>query len=68
MVKSSCDALAERVEQRVAERGLVDVKFFLGNPSEASLESVCDEVMRLYDALEKGDFKEIESFEDSYKN
>ncbi len=34
--------------------GLKDVKFFLSRSNETTVDAVCDEVNRVYDALESG--------------
>lgn len=46
--------LAARFE-RMAADGLLDVKFFVRNPDEATTESVCGELNRLYEAVERGE-------------
>jgi hypothetical protein len=38
-------------------KGLVDVKFLLGNPAEATREELCREVNAMYDALDRGESK-----------
>lgn len=49
--KNSCDILAERFAKKAAS-GLRDVKFFLQNSDDAGAAEVCEEVNRLYDAME----------------
>lgn len=49
-----CKKLAARFEKMAAD-GLVDVKFFVRNPDEAMAESVCKEVNRLYEAVDRGE-------------
>lgn len=51
--------LADRHEAFKAE-GLVDVKFLLGNPAEATNEEVCREVSALYEALDRKEFKVLD--------
>lgn len=55
--------LATRFEG-LAEKGLVDVKFYVRNLDEASTEQVCGEVNALYAALDSGKGKPL-SFGDS---
>ena len=54
--------LAARFEKKAAD-GLVDVKFFLRNPDEATTELVCGEANRLYDAVDRGE-AEVLDFRD----
>jgi hypothetical protein len=51
--------LASRFEAKAAQ-GLLDVKFFVRNPDEAMTESVCREVNRLYDAVERGEAEPLD--------
>jgi hypothetical protein len=60
-----CDRLSQRFAQKRAE-GLVDVKFFVRNHDEATVESVCREVNRLYDAVELGEAEDLD-FKDSHR-
>lgn len=41
------------------EAGLVDVKFLVGSVDEASFEDVANEVLRLEEAVERGDYRVI---------
>jgi len=41
------------------EAGLVDVKFLVGSIDEASFEDVANEVLRLEEAVERGDYRVI---------
>ncbi|WP_441280535.1 hypothetical protein [Tardiphaga sp. 862_B3_N1_1] len=59
MTKTECQTLAERFEKK-ALAGLVDVKFLVSNPSEADAELVCEEVNRLYAAIEQGEFRPLD--------
>jgi hypothetical protein len=52
--------LATRYERMKAEKGLVDVKYFLSNRGEATTEQVCREVNAMYDALERGEAKSLD--------
>jgi len=54
MTHSDCSELAA-LYARKAEAGLVDVKFFVGNVGEAVSEIVCGEVLRLEEAIARGD-------------
>ena len=51
---SECDKLAQTLNQRASGKKLVDVKFYVGNPSEVAHERLCDEVNRIYAALNDG--------------
>ena len=51
--------LASRFKSMAAQ-GLLDVKFFVRNPDEAMTESVCREVNRLYDAVERGEAETLD--------
>ena len=55
--------LAARFEKKAAD-GLVDVKFFLRNPDEATTELVCREANLLYEAVERGE-DEVLDFKDA---
>jgi hypothetical protein len=54
MVQTECQKLAARFAAKAAN-GLVDVKFYVKSPAEAVHEQVCEEVNRLYQAIERGD-------------
>ena len=45
---------------RKREAGLVDVKFALGSIDEASFDDVAIEVLRLDEAVERGDYRVIQ--------
>lgn len=49
-----------------AEGGMVDVKFYLKNLKEATPDHVYQDVLSLYNALEKGQSTELR-FRDSYR-
>jgi hypothetical protein len=66
MEKTECQKLKERFSAK-ADSGLVDVKFFVVNPSEALGEQVCGEVNALYEAVARGDVKELD-FNDSRRH
>ncbi len=53
--KTECQKLAARFERMAAGDGLRDVKFFVRNVDEAVAESVCHEVNRLYEAVERNE-------------
>ena len=52
--------LAARYERMKAEKGLVDVKYFLSNQGEATTEQVCREVNAMYAAVERGEAKPLD--------
>ncbi len=51
--------LADRHDAMKAD-GLVDVKFLLSNPAEATNEEVFREVNAMYDALDRKEFKTLD--------
>lgn len=53
------ESLADRYTSMKA-KGLVDVKFLLTNPAEATGEEVCREVNAMYEAVERGDAKPLD--------
>ncbi len=54
------DNLAARYDKLAAERGLVDVKFFLRNAGEATTEQVCREVNAMYAAVDRGECETLD--------
>jgi hypothetical protein len=64
MENQNCQLLAKRFEQRKAE-GLVDVKFYLRNLDEATVDHVCGEVNALYDAMEREEYAPLD-FKDGH--
>ena len=61
-MRNHCDELSARFG-RMADEGLLDVKFFLDTSDEATKTVVCTEVNRLFDAVDSGlhyslDFKD----------
>jgi hypothetical protein len=62
MEKTECQKLSGRFKA-MEDTGLIDVKFYVGG--EAMAEQVYREVNRLYDAVEKNEFVELD-FQDSY--
>lgn len=59
----------ERLRARFAEmekQGLVDVRFVLVNLEGATVESVCGEVNRFYDAIDRGEARPL-NFNDSHR-
>jgi hypothetical protein len=60
-----CKQLAARFEKLAAD-GLLDVKFYVRNPDEATAEAVCREVNRLYAAVDRGE-AEVLDFKDASK-
>lgn len=55
---NACDAVAALYKDKEAA-GLVDVKFFVDDAYKATREVVCREVLRLEEAVSKGDFEEL---------
>jgi hypothetical protein len=51
---SECERLAHTLAERGTGKKLLDVKFYVGNPSEVAHERLCDEVNRVYAALSDG--------------
>jgi hypothetical protein len=66
MDRTECQKLNDRFAEK-AEAGLVDVKFFVADPSEALAEQVCAEVNRLYEAVESGACRNVD-FNDSRRS
>lgn len=52
-MNAACNTLADRIEGKRAA-GLVDVKFYVSLTDDTTLETVCDEVTALYDAVDQG--------------
>lgn len=50
----------------MAADGLLDVKFFVRNPDEAMAETVCREVNRLFDAVDRNEAVRLD-FKDGRK-
>jgi hypothetical protein len=65
-MQSHCDDLANRFS-RMADDGLVDVKFFLAVSDEATKSVLCDEVGRLFAAVEAGEDYDLD-FKDASKH
>ena len=65
MHKTECEKLATRLE-KMEQDGVVDVKFFLKNQEEASLEDACREAHDMLEAVECGEY-EPAAFNDSYR-
>ena len=59
------EKLALRFEKK-AKNGLLDVKFYVRNREETSVEQVCTEVNMMYDAIERGELSPID-LGDSHK-
>ncbi|HWA91798.1 MAG TPA: hypothetical protein VG889_17300 [Rhizomicrobium sp.] len=51
---TACDQLAVVFAEGNAERKLVDVKFYVGNPSGVAPELLCEEQMRVHAAMKDG--------------
>lgn len=54
----ACKTLADRLEAKRA-LGLVDVKFYVAKNDDTSFETVCGEVIGLYDAVEAGNHRPL---------
>jgi len=48
--KSACDKLAAELAKNAAGRTLVDVKFYVNNPTGVATERLCEDVSRLLGA------------------
>lgn len=57
-MNTNCNKLASRFESLKA-KGLIDVKFYVRSPKEATSEQICQEVNNLYDAIDRGEFAEM---------
>jgi hypothetical protein len=53
--------------QAKREAGLKDMKFFLGNVTESTVEEVCAEVNKLHAEVAKGNAKTLHSWGDSQR-
>jgi len=51
---TACDQLAAVLAEGTADRKLVDVKFFVGNPSGVAPEQLCEEQLRVSRARKDG--------------
>lgn len=58
---SETQKLTDRLS-RMAEEGLLDVKFFVRNPDEATTEVVCREVNRLLDAVNQNEAVDLDAY------
>ena len=59
MLGPECRSLADRFRQK-QEEGLVDIKFYLRNKSEAASEQICREVNSLYAAIDRGEWAPLD--------
>ncbi|MEQ9559859.1 MAG: hypothetical protein RIG67_29140 [Rhodospirillales bacterium] len=66
-VKSERSKLMQRFEALKSEEGLCDMKFFLGNVSEETVEAVCAEVNNALTLMQEGNFKEVNAWGDSQR-
>ena len=64
-LKGARGKLAARFQRMRDEEGLVDMKFFFGQVSEATVDDFCEEVNRLHKFVEEGKFTEIKHWGDS---
>jgi hypothetical protein len=51
---TACDQLAAVLANNAGERKLIDVKFYVGNPSGVAPERLCEEQVRVDAALKDG--------------
>lgn len=63
MNNTHCTELEERFGT-MASNGLLDVKFFVRNAQEATPDQLCEEVTRLYAAVDRGEVTPLD-FKDS---
>ena len=61
MTTSACDQLAALYKKKAAEEGLIDVKFFVRAMDAASKEVICEEALRLEEAVVRGETVEVGS-------
>lgn len=59
-MSSERKTLADRYARMQAEEGLVDVKFLLSNAAEATTDEVYREVNAMYEALDRGEAKDLD--------
>ena len=64
MNQAPSQKLLDRFQKRKAA-GLKDVKFYIGLPNETTLDAVCDEVNRVYDAIDSGAAVKARQWNDS---
>lgn len=62
-----CQNLADLVQTKVQQQGLKDMKFFLGG-NDAGTEEVCQEVNRLYAAIDAGSFEALDFGDKRWKD
>jgi len=59
-MSSERKALSDRYARMQSKEGLVDTKFLLSNPAEATSDEVCREVNAMYEALDRGESKALD--------
>ena len=55
-----CDELSTRFQNMADNDGLVDVKFFLDTSDEATANVVCEEVTRLFSAMNADEYYDLD--------
>lgn len=56
MTDTACKPLADHLSARKAN-GLVDIKFYVHNADQATVEKACAEAAKLFEAIERGEGK-----------
>jgi len=56
--ENACDQVDALYRDKAAA-GLTDVRVFVDDASKATREAVCKDVLRLEDAIAKGDFEDL---------
>ena len=59
------DLLVDHFQRMKKDEGLVDMKFFFGQVSEATVDDFCEEVNRLYRLVDEGKFTKVKSWGDA---
>ena len=57
--KQSAKSKLSALYAKKRQAGLIDVKFSVGSIDEASFDDVANEVLRLEDAVQRGDYRVI---------
>jgi hypothetical protein len=61
------EILTADFQAKKKDKGLKDLKFFLGNVSDSTVEDVCAVVLKVYDEVDKKNFIIQKSWNDSQK-
>jgi len=64
MAKTEREALVDRFN-KAKEAGLLDMKFFVGEVGESTVERVCQDVNNVLDMVDAKEYVELDSWEDS---